>query len=259
VSSAAYSTLAVTVDERVASVELARPERGNGVDAAWVRDVAGVFGELAAADDVDAVLVRARAGDFCVGMAPEARGELGLEWFEQWERALTAVETVAKPVVCAIAGRCIGAGLQLATVCDVRVAATDAVLAATVPGVGLVPGLSWWRLPRFLGLGRAKHLVLACRELDAGEALAIGLVDEVVERDRLGERAQELARAMLSMRPIAFAETKRLLDAAAAMPYDHACAEFLAAELRCLAAAGAKRDQHPTTRAAVAPTGGRAR
>ncbi|MGH2872882.1 MAG: enoyl-CoA hydratase/isomerase family protein, partial [Solirubrobacteraceae bacterium] len=133
-------------------------------------------------------------------------------------------------------GQCVGAGLQLASVCDVRIAGPDAVFVATAPAARLVPGMSWWRLPRMLGTGRAKYLIMASSGIDALEALRIGLVDEVVDGDPV-PRGEAVARRMFDFAPAAFAETKRLVNAAQTMSHDQAVAEFLVAELRCLAAA----------------------
>lgn len=227
-----FETIEVDVRGQLATVEFVRPERSNEVDSVWIREVTAAFTELAVDPRVRAVIIRARAGDFCGGMGASARDELGLDWFADWERALTTVENLPVPVVCAVSGRCVGAGLQLATVCDVRIATPDASFAATVHPARLVPGLSWWRLPRFLGVGRAKYLIMACSGVSAEQALQIGLIDEIA--DDAGQRAEQIAESLLDFAPTAFAETKRLMNSATTMSHDQAVAEFLVAELRCL-------------------------
>lgn len=105
-----------------------------------------------------------------------------------------ALAELPYPVVAAVGGCCLGSGLELALACRFRVAAENAVFALPETTFGLIPGCGGTvRLPRLLGTGRAVELLLSGRTLDAREALAVGLVDAVVPRRDLLEKARRLA------------------------------------------------------------------
>lgn len=105
-----------------------------------------------------------------------------------------ALAELPYPVVAAVGGCCLGSGLELALACRFRVAAENAVFALPETTFGLMPGCGGTvRLPRLLGPGRAVELLLSGRTLDAGEALAVGLVDAVVPRRGLLAAARRLA------------------------------------------------------------------
>ena len=123
-----------------------------------------------------------------------------------------ACRSLAKPLLAAVNGLALGGGLELACMCDLRLAAAsarfglpDAALGFSVSG-----GLSW-HLPRQIGLGRALELYLTGRFLDAEEARAIGLVAETVADEALPERAQALAERLAALPPVGIANMKALL------------------------------------------------
>lgn len=135
------------------------------------------------------------------------------------QSCFTAFETVAKPTIAAVGGLALGGGIQLAAACDLRVAADDAELAVYEIRWGIIPDLGGTqRLPRLIGLGRAKELVMTGRRVGAEEALAWGLVNRVVPRDRLLEEAVGWARELAAGPPLAVAAAKRLAAAAFDVP-----------------------------------------
>ncbi|MHB8572575.1 MAG: enoyl-CoA hydratase/isomerase family protein [Candidatus Dormibacteria bacterium] len=142
------------------------------------------------------------------------------------------------PTVAAVRGHALGAGLQLALACDLRVVAQGARLGALELRYGIIPdlGATVW-LPRVVGDSRARDLVLTARQVDATEAHRIGLADRLVEPDRLEAEALELARELAGQPPLAVAAVKQALDQAWRL--DDADALRLAAELQagCLKSA----------------------
>jgi enoyl-CoA hydratase/carnithine racemase len=116
------------------------------------------------------------------------------------------------PVVAAVNGHAIGAGLDLATMCDVRVAAESAKFAESFVKLGIIPGDGGaWLLPRIIGFSRATELALTGEMIDAGEALRIGLVSHVVPDGALMAKACEIAGKIAANPPHAVRMTKRLL------------------------------------------------
>lgn len=175
-----------------ALVTIDRPERRNAVDGETARALLGAF-ERFKTDDA-AVLVLTGAGEeaFCAGadlkaietLDPDAPGgPLGFTRLAS-----------PKPSIAAVSGWCLAGGLELALWCDLRIATESAAFGCAERrwGVPLIDG-GTQRLPRIVGTGRALDLILTGRTVDAGEALAIGLVNEVVAPGRHVERALELA------------------------------------------------------------------
>ncbi|GAA3561453.1 enoyl-CoA hydratase-related protein [Amycolatopsis ultiminotia] len=122
---------------------------------------------------------------------------------------MNRIDLTGVPTLAAINGHALGGGLELALACDLRIAADTATLALPETRLGLVPGAGGTqRLPRLIGEGPAKNLLLTGRAVDAAEARQIGLVSEVVPRDDLPERAQRLATTLARNAPLAVRTVK---------------------------------------------------
>ena len=178
-----------------AVVTIDRPERRNAVDGATAEALGEAF-ERFEVDHEARVLVLTGAGDvsFCAGADLKAIETLGPR-LELPEGPLGFTRrTASKPTIAAISGWCLAGGLELALWCDLRVASDDAKLGFTERrfGVPLIDG-GTQRLPRLIGLGRALDLILSGRVVEAEEALAFGLVTEVVPTGKHLERALEMA------------------------------------------------------------------
>ncbi len=118
-------------------------------------------------------------------------------------------------------GHALGGGLELALACDFRIAVAGAKLGFPEVTLGILPGAGGTqRLPRVVGLGRAKELVLTGDLIDAEQALAIGLVNRVVARDELAGATQELAEKLSSRAPVALRLAKAALNLSARVPLD---------------------------------------
>ena len=213
------------IDGAVALVTIDRPDVLNAIDQDvffGLRDAA----ERAGADpDVRAVVLSGEGRAFSSGLDTSlfASGigggsPLTLD-IAALQSCFTAFETIPKPAIAAVAGLALGGGIQLAAACDLRVAADDAELAVYEIRWGIIPDLGGTqRLPRLIGLGRAKELVLTGRRIRADEALAWGLVNRVVPRDRLLDETIGWARELAAGPPLAVAAAKRLATAAFDVP-----------------------------------------
>lgn len=128
------------------------------------------------------------------------------------QRLPLAFQALEVPVVAAVNGPAVGAGCDLACMCDIRIAASDAFFAESFVRVGLVPGDGGaWLLPRIVGWSRATEMALTGRSIDAATALQWGMVSRVVERDQLSAAAIEIAGEIAANPPRAVRMTKRLL------------------------------------------------
>jgi enoyl-CoA hydratase/carnithine racemase len=186
--------VSLVVDERVAHVTIERPAKRNAMSHAVLdrlHDHARAIGELAAAGDVGAVVIGGRDGSFSAGLDLVDLAALPTRSLDEGDIAraqavFTAYEELDVPVLAAIDGVCLGAGLQLAIACHVRGVTQRASFAVLEPRWGLVPDLgATWRLPRLVGQGRATELMLSARRVDAAEALSIGLAEVTLDGDAL--------------------------------------------------------------------------
>jgi enoyl-CoA hydratase len=203
---------------QVATVTLDRPEKLNAMDRR-------MFGELEAAaaraaDDpaVRALVVTGAGRAFSSGldvaefaaMSDPAAAERVVT---DIQRAISAFELLPKPVVAAVNGLAFGGGLQLAIACDLRLASDRAEFASMEMRWAIVPDLGGTeRLPRLVGLGRAKELIFTGRPVGADEALRIGLVNRVVPAHDLATEAAELAGGLASGPTLALGLAKQALN-----------------------------------------------
>lgn len=176
------STVTLEVAGPLATITLDRPDKLNAVDAALAHDLVAAVDAVAAVPEVRVVLVRGAGRAFCAGIDRDmvARGELPTGFFVLTERARLGLEVMDKITIAVVHGHCVGGGLQLAIACDIRIAASWSRLAVPAVADALIPGLAPVRLPRLIGLGRARRLMLTGEQIGAEEAYRIGLVDHVV-------------------------------------------------------------------------------
>lgn len=184
----------------VATLTLNNPDKFNAFDIELVDEWADALRRLADDRDVHAIVVTGAGKAFCAGgdlarlgaeLAPVERKRFLTDHVHRVERALRAVE---QPVIAMINGAAMGAGLDMALLCDLRVAADEAKLGEAYVNLGLVPGDGGaWLLPRLVGPSRALELLLTGRVLTGAEAAEWGLVNRSVPRDRLAQETYALA------------------------------------------------------------------
>ncbi len=205
------------VEGNVASITLNRPEAKN----AFSSNMIGLWRdslERARADSSVRVVILTGNGDtFCSGgdIRDMAEGKL-TSWDMKnflWEgvhRIVLAMEDLDKPVIAAVNGAAMGAGLDMALMCDMRLCSDRARLGESYILMGLVPGDGGaFFLPRLVGVAKAMELLLTGEAIDPGEALRIGLVNRVVSHESLMDEAMKLARKIAAMPPQAVRMMKR--------------------------------------------------
>ena len=222
----------------LARITLNRPERLNAMNLAWVTRLEEAAGAVAAAPGVRVVVIRGAGRAFCAGLDLEMMGREGMPagFYETQERAFRALELMDAIVVAGIHGHCLGGGVQLAIACDIRVCSADARLGLPAVNEGLFPGMAPFRLPRLIGLGPARRLILSGETIGADEALGIGLVDYVVPADGFEAGVEEVAQRYLAAPGAASAASKRLLRRAFEADFDTVLGESLPLLRECLRA-----------------------
>ena len=208
----------------IAVVTLNRPDALNAFSVRMRDELWEVLGAVRDDPDVRGMLLQG-AGEraFCAGADLTEFGTAPSQAVARtvrWERDVWGLLLgLPKPTVAALHGYCLGSGLEMAALCDLRVAADDAVFGMPEAGLGLVPAAGGTQLlPRLLGPGRALDLLLSGRRFGAGEALDYGLVTQVVARSELSGAATALLQRVLRAPGRALAAAKRALAEGADVP-----------------------------------------
>jgi cyclohexa-1,5-dienecarbonyl-CoA hydratase len=174
--------------------------KGNILDAATMLELTAAFREAAAAPHLKAVVLTGAGAHFSFGASVEEHLPAGVErMLATFRGLLAAMLDSAVVVVAAVRGQCLGGGLELASMCHRVVAAPDATLGQPEIALGVFAPIASVILPGRIGRGAAEDLCLTGRRVDAREALAMGLVDEIVEGDP-AEAALAWARAHFAAR-----------------------------------------------------------
>jgi 2-(1,2-epoxy-1,2-dihydrophenyl)acetyl-CoA isomerase len=202
-------------DGAVQTITLNRPDVLNALDAATKRLLLDAVKE-ARDGEVRAVVLTGAGRGFCAGQDLSEFGEapdIGAALRAGYHPVVRGIRELEKPVIAAVNGVAAGAGLSLAAVCDVRIAADSASFTPGFVRIGLIPdsGGSFF-IARLLGPARAFEWMSSGRKLSAQEALDWGLVSEVVAADALASRAAQLAAELAALPTRAIAMNKRLFD-----------------------------------------------
>ncbi len=213
---------------QVVEVVLVGPGKGNALGPEFWAEAPGVFEALGADPAVRAVIVRGEGRQFSYGLDLVAIGPVVLplvtggaaerarlrEVGEGMQRAFRAVASCSVPVIAAIDGWCIGAGLELACACDLRLCTTEARFSLREVKVSMVSDLGGLqRLPFLVGEGHAREMALTGDDVDAGAAERMGLVNSVFkDADALLQRARALAGRIAANPPLAVAATKQVMN-----------------------------------------------
>jgi enoyl-CoA hydratase len=217
----AYRNLELEMGERVATLTVSRPEVRNALDGETVAELHRALADVAAARAT--VLIVTGKGDKAfvsgadISAIRERRRDDALASINS--RLMAAVEAHEAVTIAAVNGYALGGGCELALACDLRIAAESALFGLPEPSLGIIPGAGGTqRLPRIVGLGRAKEMILTGARWDASKALAAGLVSEVVPLAELMASARAMADRVLSLGPLAVRLAKAAVNASTQMP-----------------------------------------
>jgi enoyl-CoA hydratase/carnithine racemase len=227
------------LDGPVARITLDRPRVLNAGDPAWVAELGDAVARVGANRDLRVAVITGAGRAFCTGVDLDAlaAGDMTLPHFVAWEDAMTAIERMPLPFIAAINGHCLGGGLQLALVCDYRLAAGDAAIGLPAVKECLIPSMALYRLPRLIGAARARELILTGEPITAARAAEYGLVDQVAPPADFVRAREACVARFLALPATSVAVSKRLLARAFDLPFEAFREEMEAGFRRCLESA----------------------
>lgn len=228
-----YKTLELAYDGGIATLTLNRPEKRNAISFDLIDDLLHALDEVASSSAL--VLIVTGAGKaFCSGMDLEnlksllgRTPEQNIEDSQTMARLFRALYEFPKVTIAAVNGAAIAGGTGLALLCDFTLAVSEAKFGYTEVRIGFVPAIVSTFLLRQVGEKQARDLLLTGRLFDAAEAQRLGLINEIVESEKLLARARELAAMILENSPSSLRATKQLLIAHARAELDTQIADAL--------------------------------
>lgn len=212
-----YQKLIIQKQERICVVKINNTETLNALNTAILVELGQAFDEIAADTEIDVVILTGEGRAFVAGAdiaemsvmkADEGKrfGKIGATVFRK-------IELLSKPVIAAVNGFALGGGCELAMACDIRIASTKAKFGQPEVSLGITPGFSGTqRLPRLVGLGKAKELIYTAAVIYADEAYRIGLVNKVVEPEELMNECLAMATVIASKAPLAVRYSKEAIN-----------------------------------------------
>jgi enoyl-CoA hydratase len=211
-------------DGLIARITVDRPAARNALDTDTDRELHAALDTIETTGAVR-VLIVTGAGDGVFVAGADVRTLLARTPLDVLaaanNRLFARIESLPFPTIAAINGWALGGGLELALACDLRIASSNAKLGLPETGLGILPGAGGTqRLPRIIGLGLAKEMILAGTIHDAASALRIGLVNRVVAPAELAAAAREMAEGIAKRAPVAVRLAKMAVNAAGSVPAD---------------------------------------
>ncbi|MDR2355294.1 MAG: enoyl-CoA hydratase/isomerase family protein [Clostridiales Family XIII bacterium] len=213
-----YEHLLFEVKDGLAFVTVNRPEALNALNVKLLSELGDVFAQIDAEEKLRAAVLTGAGKAFVAGADIAQMRDLttaeSREMMKKGQAVMESIENIDKPVIAAINGFALGGGCELAMACDVRFASDKAKFGQPEVNLGIMPAFGGTqRLPRLVGKGMAKYLILGAEMIDAAEALRIGLVQKVFPADELLAEAEKYARLVISKSPIGLKMAKRAVNA----------------------------------------------
>ena len=197
----------------VATITLDVPGKLNRVSLAARQQLVSAFGELGRDESVRVVVVTGAGGTFTAGGDIASFLTAPVDEMSSLAFNVAAPERCPKPVIARIEGYCLGVGFELSLACDFRICSDDAKLGLPEIGLGMIPGSGGTqRLARLVGLSRAKDVIMRRKRITADDALAWGLVSEVVPPAELDDAVDRMVAELTALSPVALAMAKRVLN-----------------------------------------------
>lgn len=221
-----FETLTLEFSGQLATITFNRPEKHNAISERMVSDIQSALDEVESSHARVAIMTGA-GRSFCAGMDLETLADLArqspsenMENSRRIAKMFRRIWSYSKPLIAAVNGAALAGGCGIATLCDFTLAVPEAKFGYTEVKIGFLPAIVSVFLTRQIGDKQARNLLLTGRLVDSAEAKQLGLITEVVPRERLMERAHELAATLIAASPVSLTRAKRLLTSAAAVSVD---------------------------------------
>ena len=206
-------TVKLEKKDKIAILTISRPEALNALNAQVIGDLEEAVAMIEKDSDAAALIITGEGRSFVAGADIGEQAVLDLEGGRDWGRRGSAlmrrIELLQIPTIAAVNGFALGGGCELALACDIIIAGKKAKFGQPEVGLGITPGFSGTqRLPRRVGIGKAKELIFTGAMINADEALNIGLVNKVTEQEDLMAEAEAMAQAITKNAPLAVKYSK---------------------------------------------------
>ncbi len=223
------ANLLVERDGLVTTITIDRPKALNALNPATIGELAAELAALASDEETRAVVITGAgekafvAGADIAAMESMSAVEAG-RFARAGQHTFRALELLPQPVIAAVNGFALGGGLELALACDMIFASTDARFGQPEINLGIMPGFGGTqRLPRRIGIARARELIYSGEMIDASEALRLGLVNRVVAAEELLDVAHAFAATLAAKAPLAIRQAKSAIDTGGDLDLESGC------------------------------------
>jgi methylglutaconyl-CoA hydratase len=238
-----FETLTLEFTGQLATLTFNRPEKRNAISQRMVSEIQSALDEVETSH-ARVAIITGNGKSFCAGMDLEMLSEIAtqsssdnMEDSRRMAKMFRRIWSFSKPLIAAVNGAALAGGCGIATLCDFTLAVPEAKFGYTEVKIGFLPAIVSVFLTRQIGDKQARNLLLTGRLVDAAEALKLGLITEIVPRERLIERARELADVLIAASPVSLTRAKRRLTSAAAHSVDEDLERAILenARIRCTA------------------------
>ena len=214
-----YQYVTCRAEDGLAYVTIDRPDALNALNETVISELLDCFQTIQKDPAIGCVILTGSGRSFVAGADIGTMRDLavldGRDFTMFGQQLMDYVEALRQPVIAAVNGFALGGGCELAMACDIRIASEKAKFGQPEVNLGIIPGFGGTqRLPRLVGKGMAKYLIMTGEHIPAQEALRIGLVQKVVPPEALMEEAERVARLILSKAPVAVRMAKRAINTA---------------------------------------------
>ena len=203
---------------KIAYITLNRPERLNSFDIKLGNELYDALKNSNKDDNIRAVVIKGTGKGFCGGgdvkemYDAENKTEFLKKLTKAIHKCVIEIRTMEKPIIAAVNGAAFGAGLSIALACDIIIASKDAKFGTAFIGIGLAPGCGTQFFTKLVGYQRACEYILTSKIFTAQKALELGIVNMVVEPEKLDEAVEEFASKFRTLPPIAVGKAKMLIN-----------------------------------------------
>jgi len=217
-----YKTLKYEVKEGIAYVTVNVPETLNAISPQVLDDLQAAFTQVSDDPQVKIAILTGEGKAFVAGADISQMSQMtGMECHDMIKKGagiMNSIENLEKPVIAAVNGFALGGGCELSMACDIRIASEKARFGQPEVNLGIIPGFGGsQRLPKLVGRGMAKYLIMTAEQIKADEALRLGLVEKVVAPEELMPTCEAIAKTIMSKAPIAIKAAKSVINSGVAL------------------------------------------